>query len=74
MKILFLAGVLLVVLGIMSLFVPIPHTEDKGIQAGDLKIGMQIEHKERVAPIVSAVLILAGAGMMIAGRKRDSGR
>lgn len=73
MKALFLAGVLLVVLGIVSLFVPIPHREDKGVQVGDVKMGVQIEHNERVSPIVSAVLILAGAGMMIAGKKRSSG-
>jgi hypothetical protein len=70
MKALFLIGVLLVVLGIVSLFVPIPRKEDKGIQAGDVKIGVQVEHNERVAPIISAVLIVVGGGLMIAGRKR----
>ena len=41
MKIVLFAGLLLVVLGIVSLFVPIPHTETHGIKAGDMSIGVQ---------------------------------
>jgi hypothetical protein len=71
MRALFLAGLLLLILGIASLFVPIPHTEQHGIKAGDVNIGVQTREHERVSPIISAVLIAGGIGMMIAGgRKR----
>ncbi len=72
MKTLMLVGLILLILGIASLFVPIPHNENQGIKAGDVNIGIQTRHSERVSPIISAVLILGGAGLMIAGRGRST--
>jgi hypothetical protein len=73
MKLLLPAGLLLVVLGIASLVVPIPHTETQGIKAGDMSIGVQTSHSERVSPIISAVLIGGGIALTIAGvRTRPS--
>jgi hypothetical protein len=74
MKIMLLAGVVLIVLGIASLVVPIPHTEDHGIKAGDLNIGVQTSHSERVSPIVSVVLIAGGVALAIAGARTGSSR
>jgi len=70
MKALMIVGVLLVVLGIVSLFIPIPHNENKGLSAGDVHIGVQVRHDEKVSPIVSAVLILGGVGLMVAGSRK----
>lgn len=67
MKALFWLGLLVLALGIASLFVAIPHSEREGLKAGNIDIGVQVRHNERVSPVVSAVLILGGAGMMIAG-------
>ncbi len=69
MKGLLLAGVILLVLGIVSLFVPLPHHEHHGIRAGDAHIGITTEHDQKVPPALSVVLVVAGAGLMIAGRK-----
>jgi hypothetical protein len=69
MKSLFWIGTVLLVLGITSLFVPIPHTERQGIKAGGLSAGIETHHQETVSPIVSGLLILAGAGLMFAGKK-----
>jgi len=69
MKALFFVGLVVLILGVVSLFVPLPHTENHGVKAGDLSIGVQTRHDEKVAPIISAVMILGGAGMMIAGRR-----
>jgi hypothetical protein len=68
MKLMFAIGIALIVLGILSFVVPIPHTEREGISAGGVSIGIQTRHSERVSPIISGTLLLAGAGMMIAGR------
>jgi len=74
MKIFLFAGLLLVVLGIASLVVPIPHSETQGIKIGDANIGVQTSHSERVSPIISAVLIAGGIALSIAGaRARQSG-
>ena len=73
MRILLFAGLLLVVLGIASLVVPIPHSETHGIKAGDIDIGVQTSHSERVSPIISVVLIAGGIALSIAGvRTRSS--
>jgi hypothetical protein len=69
MKLLLPAGVLLIVLGIASLVVPIPHTERQGIKAGGIDIGVQTSHSERVSPIISAVLIAGGIALTIAGAR-----
>jgi len=70
MKALMIVGILLVVLGIASLFVPIPHNENQGINAGDVHIGVQVRHDEKVSPIVTAVLLIGGVGLMIAGSRK----
>ena len=68
MKQLFWIGILIVGLGVVSLFVPIPRTEHSGFTAGGMSVGIKTQHDEKVSPIVSGALLLAGAGMMIAGR------
>ena len=67
MKILLFAGLVLVALGIASLFVPISQSEKHGIKAGDIDIGVQTTHSERVSPTISIVLIVGGIAMTIAG-------
>jgi hypothetical protein len=72
MKILLIAGVFLVVLGVASLIVPIPHSETQGIKIGDASIGVQTSHSERVSPIISVVLIAGGIALTIAGKRGGS--
>lgn len=67
MKALFWIGLAVLVLGLVSLVVPIPRTEHAGLKAGGISIGVETKHDEKVAPLVSAIMILGGAGMMIAG-------
>jgi hypothetical protein len=64
-----LAGVVVLVLGILSFFVPIPHTEHHGVSFGDAHVGVTTHDEDRVPPVVSIVLVMVGAGLMIAGRK-----
>jgi hypothetical protein len=69
MKGLLLAGVVILVLGIFSFFVPFPHSEHHGVSVGDAHVGITTEHDQKVPPALSVVLVVAGAGLMIAGRK-----
>jgi hypothetical protein len=69
MKTLLFAGLILVVLGIASLVVPIPHSETEGIKVGGASIGVQTSHSERVSPILSVVLIAGGIALTIAGAR-----
>jgi hypothetical protein len=52
MKMLFWVGLAVLILGIASFVVPVPHSENHGIKAGD---------------IISTFMVLGGVGMMIAG-------
>ena len=72
MKILLVAGIVLIVLGIASLVVPIPHTETEGIKAGNINFGVQTSHSERVSPVISVVLIAGGIALAIAGARTSS--
>ena len=67
MKILFWVGLVVLILGIMSLVVPLPHSETHGIKTGDVSIGVTTHSKQKVAPVVSGVLIAGGVLMMIGG-------
>jgi hypothetical protein len=74
MRMMLLAGLVLVVLGIASLIVPIPSTETHGIKAGDVNIGVKTSHSERVSPVVSALLIAGGIALAIAGARKGRSR
>jgi hypothetical protein len=56
------------VLGLISLVVQIPHTEREGFSAGGMSIGVETESRQTVPPVISAVMILGGVGLMIAGK------
>ena len=69
MKALMPVGVILVMLGILSFFVPVPHSEHHGVNIGDAHVGITTHDEDKVPPAVSIVLVVVGAGLMIAGRK-----
>ena len=70
MKALVAVGLVLVILGIASLFIPIPQKDRAGVEVGGVSLGVETTSREKVSPIVSGALILAGAGMMIAGSRK----
>jgi hypothetical protein len=70
MQALFWGGLVLLILGIVSLLVPVPNNEQGGIRVGDVSIGIETQTSEKVSPIISAAMILGGAGLMIAAKKK----
>lgn len=68
MRVLFVLGLVLVLLGIASLVVPIPRRERHGIEAGGLSVGFETTTREKVHPGVSAVLIGGGIALVLAGK------
>lgn len=71
MKALFGVGLIVLVLGIFSFFVPVPHSEHHGVSAGDVHRGVTTHDEDRVPPALSVLLVVVGAGMMIAGRGKS---
>ncbi len=71
MKPLFTVGLIVLILGIISFFVPVPHSEHHGVSAGDVHMGITTHHEDRVPPAVSIVLLVVGAGLMLGGRGKS---
>ena len=71
MKALFGVGLVVLILGLLSFFVPVPHRENHELKAGDLHVGVQTQHNTHVQPAVSVVLVVVGAVMMVGGKGRD---
>lgn len=69
MKPLFWVGLVLLILGVASLVVALPTRERQGVSLGGVSVGVETRHDEKAPPLVSAVMILGGAGLMIAGRR-----
>jgi len=71
-KVLFWIGLVVLILGIASLVVPVPHTDREGVTVGDVSIGVEAKHTEKVSPALSAVMILGGLGAIAVGRRAVS--
>lgn len=72
MRAVFWIGLVVLVLGVLSLIVPIPHREKEGIAIGGLSIGVETRHEEKVPIVISAVMILGGLGSMVAARGKSA--
>jgi uncharacterized membrane protein len=65
-----IVGALLLVLGLLSFVVPIPHRENHGVQIGDAKIGVQTESSEKLPPAVGIVLVAGGVLALVVGLRK----
>ena len=70
MRILATIGGVLLLLGVLSLFVPIPQRERHGVNLGGVSFGVETTSREKVHPAVSAVLIAGGVVLIAASRRR----
>lgn len=70
MKTLPIVGVLLLVLGVLSFVVPVPHQEKHGIKVGDAKFSIQTEDSEKLPPAVGIILIGGGVVALILGLRK----
>jgi nucleoside recognition membrane protein YjiH len=71
LKALFWIGLAVMLIGIALLFIPIPHNEREGVKLGGLSVGVETRHDEKLPPLVGAIIIVAGAGLMIAGKRKS---
>ena len=72
MKALAWIGMVVLIQGTVSLVVPIPRNEREDSRSAPYPVGMETRHEERLAPLLSAVVILGGAGAMAAGRMKSN--
>jgi hypothetical protein len=72
MKALFFLGLVVLILGIVSLVVPVPSTERDGLSVGGISLGVETRHEEKVHAALSSVMIPGGIGAMAAGKGSSS--
>lgn len=65
MRALLIIGVILIVLGIASFFVGLPHRETAGISVGGQKVGIETKHSEPI-PIAGSIALLIGGVILTA--------
>ena len=70
MKPIFWVGLVILILGIASFFVAIPHQEKHGISVGDASIGVTTRSDQKAPVWLSAVLVVGGIGLMGVGGKK----
>ena len=71
MKALFWIGLLVLILGIASFVVPIPHRDREGVTVGGVSLGVETRTDEKIAPVVSAAMIAGGLIALIAGSRKS---
>ena len=71
MKALPLVGVLLLVLGVLSLIIPVPHREHHGVKFGDAKISVETESSDKLPPAAGIVLLAGGVVALVLGLRKS---
>ncbi|PYX40744.1 MAG: hypothetical protein DMG81_05335 [Acidobacteria bacterium] len=66
-----LLGVVLVILGVLSLVIPIPQREDHSVKIGNAQIGVQTESKQKLPPAVGIVLVAGGVLALVMGSRKS---
>jgi hypothetical protein len=70
MKPLFWVGLIVLILGIASFVVPLPHSETHGMKVGDASIGVTTRSSEKLSPVIGGILCVVGAVLMIGGARK----
>lgn len=67
MRALLVIGAILLIVGIGSFFIGVPHTDTSGIKIGGASVGVQTRHTERLPEAASIALIVGGIVLMAIG-------
>jgi hypothetical protein len=63
-------AIVLLVLGLLSFVVPLPHREDHSVKIGDAKLGVETTHSEKLPPAVGIVFLAGGVlALVVSARK-----
>jgi hypothetical protein len=63
-------GIVLMVLGLISFFVPIPVSKEHDVKVGSASIGVTTHHDEKLSPVVGGMLCAVGVVLLVAGSRK----
>jgi len=63
-----IVGIILLLLGVLSFVLPFPHYHHHGMKIGDSHIGVTTERDEKLPLAAGVVMVVIGAGLIIAGK------
>jgi hypothetical protein len=72
MRAVLIIGVIVLVLGILSFFVGIPHKDKAGVSIGGAEVGVETRSNQRIPVAGSVALVVGGIVLIAVGAK--SGR
>jgi hypothetical protein len=70
MKALPLVGILLLLLGVLSFVVPVPHRENHGLKIGDAKISVETESSDKLPPARRTMPAAGGVVALVLGLRK----
>ena len=69
MRTLAIVGIVVLVLGVLSFFLPVPHNERHGMNLGDASVSVTTHHDQVLPPAVGATLCIVGAVLLLVGMR-----
>ncbi len=64
-------GLVVLLIGILSFFVPFPMSHTHSAKVGDASIGITTHSQEKLSPAVGGVLCAAGVVLLVAGSRKS---
>lgn len=72
MRSLVVAGIVVLILGILAFFVPVPNSETHSAKIGDTTIGVTTHSSRTLPPAIGGIMVAAGVVMLIAGARKTA--
>jgi uncharacterized membrane protein len=71
MKALFVVGIILVILGVLSFFIAVPQRQKQGIKIGGASVGVETTTNEKLPPWIGGLLVAGGIIAIVAGGRKS---
>jgi hypothetical protein len=71
MRIVSAVGLVILLLGVLSFFIAVPHRHDHSLKIGDSRIGVQTQRNQMLPTVASVTLVAAGILVLVIGSRKS---